>query len=571
MKHRRLRSSVVVRGAALALVASVQVSPAAPHRLVKLWETPPVMFSAESVRFSATEKILYVSNMGPSKSPGAKDGDGSIGKVGLDGQVIAAEWIKGLDAPKGLGLYEGNLYVADIDRVVVIDVAKGTIRETIPLAGAASLNDLTVDVKGVVYVSDHKLGKIYALNDGEVSVFIDGVKNPNGILAHEKQFYILARGDVLQVQPDRSLKTVVTGLDPSVDGIEAIVGDDFLVTCAKGIVYEVNVATGASHVLLDQREAGIQTADLGYDARNGLLYVPTLFTHQVIAYQLKRTTEDLIAGQSYTVPDLGLRMAWIKPGEFTMGSPADEGGRDANEKPHPVKITRGFWLGNFEVTVDQWAAFATATGYKTAAERGDGLTKIIRGQWLRDPSSNWRNPGFSQNGDYPVVGISWHDAMAFGEWLTTRERTAGRLPADHHYTLPTEAEWEYACRAGSPEPFMGDPKKLPASMWLRYGDGVGGIVSKPHTNPVGAKRTNAWGLYDAHGNVFEWTRDWYGDYPGAAVTDPIGPATGSQRVMRGGSWYCGSANVRSAFRARDVPDTRSSSLGFRLSLSAVPK
>ncbi|MEY2879865.1 MAG: hypothetical protein RLZZ15_2245, partial [Verrucomicrobiota bacterium] len=150
---------------------------AAPHQLVKLWETPPALFSCESVRYSAGETVLYVSNMGPSKSPGAKDGDGSIGKVGLDGKVIAAEWIKGLDAPKGLGLYEGRLYVADIDRVVVIDVAKGTIKETIPIAGAGSLNDLTIDMKGVVYVSDHKLGKIYAINDGEVSVFIADVKN----------------------------------------------------------------------------------------------------------------------------------------------------------------------------------------------------------------------------------------------------------------------------------------------------------------------------------------------------------------------------------------------------------
>ncbi len=554
---------------AFALALPLPASAAAPHRLEKLWATEAVLFSAESVRYSAGEKVLYVSNMGPSKSPGAKDGDGSIGKVGLDGTVIAAEWIKGLDAPKGLGLYEGKLYIADIDRVVVIDVAKGIIKESIVITGAGSLNDLTVDVKGVVYVSDHKLGKIYEVKDGEASVFVEGVKNPNGVLAHEKQFYILSQGDVLLVQPDRSLQTVVTGLDPSVDGIESIVGNDFLVTCAKGIIYEVNVATGAAHVLLDQREAGVQSADLGYDARNGILYVPTLFTHHVIAYQLKRTTEELVAGQPYTVPELGLKLAWIKPGEFTMGSPKEEGGREPNEKPHAVKISQGFWMGTFEVTVDQWAAFATATGYKTEAEHGDGLTKIIRGQWLRDPASNWRNPGFPQSGDYPVVGISWNDAMAFGDWLTKRERAAGRLPDGYRFTLPTEAEWEYACRAGSTEPYMGDPKKLPASMWLRYGDGVGGIVSKPNTNPVGAKRANAWGLYDAHGNVFEWCRDWYGDYPASAVTDPNGPTTGAQRVMRGGSWYCSSPNVRSAFRARDVPDTRSSSLGFRLSLSAV--
>lgn len=265
---------------------------ASTHELVKNWATEPVMFSAESVLYSANDKLLYVSNMGPSKSPGAKDGDGSIGKVGLDGKVIEAEWIKGLNAPKGLGLYEGKLYVADIDRVVVIDVAAGAIKQTIPIEGAGSLNDLTVDYKGVVYVSDHKLGRVYMLNDEEATVFVDNVKNPNGVLACEKDFYILARGDVLLVQPDHTVKTVVTGLDASVDGIENIVGDEFLVTCAKGIIYEVNVATGTARVLLDQRDAGIQTADLGYNARDGILYVPTLFTNQVIAYQLNRTGAD---------------------------------------------------------------------------------------------------------------------------------------------------------------------------------------------------------------------------------------------------------------------------------------
>ncbi len=151
-----------------------------------------------------------------------------------------------------------------------------------------------------VYVSDHKFGKIYEIRDGGVSVFVEGVKNPNGVLSHRKQLYVLAGGAVLHVQPDRSLKTVVVGLGLSVDGIENIVGDDFLVTCSKGIIYEVNVATGVSHVLLDEREAGIQSADLGYDARNGILYVPTLFSHRVIAYQLQRTTAGSPAGNRFS-------------------------------------------------------------------------------------------------------------------------------------------------------------------------------------------------------------------------------------------------------------------------------
>ncbi|MEO7415128.1 MAG: formylglycine-generating enzyme family protein [Opitutaceae bacterium] len=542
---------------------------AATHQLVKLWETETSLLSVESVRYSAQHKVIFTSNMGPSKSPNAKDGDGSIGKVSLDGKIIDAAWIKGLDAPKGLGIYEGKLYVVDVGRVVVIDVAAGTIWQTIPIASAGGMNDLTVDDRGVAYVSDYRLGKIYRVKDGEFSVFIDDVNGPNGVLAHDNDFYILARGEVLRLQPDHTLKTVVTGLDPSVDGIENITGDEFLVTCSKGIIYEVNVATGTADVLLDQREAGIQTADLDYDARAGILYVPTLFTNQVIAYQLQRSTTALIAGQGYIVPEVGLKMAWIKPGEFTMGSPPEEGGPGSNERQHPVKLTQGFWMGVFETTVDQWSVFAAATGYKTEAERTDGLTKIIRGQWRRDPGSNWRDPGFTQDGNYPVVGISWNDAVAFCRWLTDRERATGRLPANYQYSLPTESEWEYACRAGSTEPHLGDPKKLGASMWLRYGDGLGNIISEPHTHPVGVKRVNAWGLYDVHGNVFEWCRDWFGDYPAGAAVDPTGPVTGTQRILRGGSWHCSAANVRSAFRGRDTPDTRSSSIGFRVSLSAV--
>ena len=139
------------------------------HTLVKQWETEPVLFSCESVRYSAADSVLYVSNMGPSKSPGAKDGDGSIGKVALDGKVIAAEWVKGLNAPKGLGLHAGKLYVADIDRVVVIDIARGEIAQTIAIEGAGSLNDVTVGVDGIVYASDHKMGKIFAIKDGKLS------------------------------------------------------------------------------------------------------------------------------------------------------------------------------------------------------------------------------------------------------------------------------------------------------------------------------------------------------------------------------------------------------------------
>ncbi len=255
--------------------------------LIKRWASKPVLRSPESVLFSAQDQVLYVSNMGPGKDPNAKDGDGSVGKIALDGEVVAAEWIRGLHAPKGLAWREGRLFVADIDRIVVIDIARGEIAHVIPIEGAKSLNDLTIDSAGTLYVSDYQAGKILAIKEGKSSVFLDGLKNPNGILAHGDDLYFLSRSAVYRAQAEGSAKPIVTGLDAGVDGIEHLSGNDFVVSCYPGIIYRVNVAEGSKRTLIDQREAGIQSADIGIDAKAGILYVPTLFTHQVLAYDLK--------------------------------------------------------------------------------------------------------------------------------------------------------------------------------------------------------------------------------------------------------------------------------------------
>jgi DNA-binding beta-propeller fold protein YncE len=255
--------------------------------LTPRWTSRPDLPSVESVRHSPREHLLYVSNMGPSKSPRDKDGDGSIGRLGLDGTVLQADWIKGLNAPKGLGLRGESLYVADIDQVVVIDTAKGVVRQTIAVPGAIGLNDLTIDAGGVVYVTDFPAGKVFAVRDGVAAVHCDQIEKPNGILAFGPDLLVLAQGNVHRIHPDGSVTVVATGLDPSVDGIEHVRGDDFLVTCSRGIICAVNLATGASRTLIDSRAQGVQTADLAYDAATGTAYVPTLFTHQVIAYDVK--------------------------------------------------------------------------------------------------------------------------------------------------------------------------------------------------------------------------------------------------------------------------------------------
>jgi formylglycine-generating enzyme required for sulfatase activity len=232
-----------------------------------------------------------------------------------------------------------------------------------------------------------------------------------------------------------------------------------------------------------------------------------------------------VPGRPWEIAHLGLNLVWIEPGAFLMGS-ADG---DEDERPVTrVKFTRGFWLGRTALTRAQWA----------------------------DMLEN--NPSYCKDAgkDAPVAYVTWNEAMAFCKELTEREQAAGHLPAGYRFTLPTEAQWEYACRAGTTEPYAGD---LDAMAW--YYENSNGT---PH--PVGTKQPNAWGLYDMHGNISEWCFDWYGSYPGGVVTDPMGPASGSNHVRRGGCWAIIAECCRSAARDRSSSDGCTRHLGFRLAL-----
>ena len=220
---------------------------------------------------------------------------------------------------------------------------------------------------------------------------------------------------------------------------------------------------------------------------------------------------------------------WCPAGTFMMGSPTDEAGRLGNEKQHRVTLSKGFWMMETEVTQKQWKAVMGSLpdcGFK-----GDNL---------------------------PVERVFWNDCQEF----CTKCTRLG-LPVQ----LPTEAQWEYACRAGSTTAYFwgnalnGDKANCDGN----YPCGTttkGKFLNK--TTPVGSYQPNAWGLYDMHGNVYEWCQDWYGgDYPSGSVTDPTGPSSGSSRVVRGGSWLYIAADCRSASRIYLVPDGRNSYLGFR--------
>jgi formylglycine-generating enzyme required for sulfatase activity len=240
---------------------------------------------------------------------------------------------------------------------------------------------------------------------------------------------------------------------------------------------------------------------------------------------------------------IGMKLARIPKGTFMMGSPKSEDGRSSEEMQHSVTISQDYYLGVMEVTQGQYE-------------------KVIG----TNPS-NFQNRVNRKNESsmYPVEQVSWEDAVEFCKKLSDlpEEKKAGRV-----YRLPTEAEWEYACRAGSMTAFsFGEsPKLLSDYAWF-------GGNSNRQTYLVGQKKANAWGLYDMHGNVWEWCSDLYGDYPKRALTDPVGSRDGDIRVNRGGGWEEDAADCRSAIRSYNDPSVRFSVLGFRVALSpsGIPK
>jgi formylglycine-generating enzyme required for sulfatase activity len=264
---------------------------------------------------------------------------------------------------------------------------------------------------------------------------------------------------------------------------------------------------------------------------------------------------------------IGMELVLIPPGNFTMGSPDSETGHMPQENgAHEVAISKPFYLGVHEVTVGNFHAFAKATGYQTEAEKGGGAIRFT-GDYTTDPKCNWQNPGWAQGDDHPVVAVSWNDATAFCQWLSKKE---GKT-----YRLPTEAEWEYACRAGTKTPFhFGSALSAQHANFnaaIPYGPAPKG-PSPASAVKVGSYAANDIGLYDMHGNVWELCADYYDGsyYSRSPKSDPTGPETGTLRVLRGGSWCNEGRYLRSAFRQGYAANQRGNHIGFRVACDVKP-
>lgn len=251
----------------------------AQHSVQKLWQTDTVLATPESVLPAG--KILYVSLI--SGNSGAKDGIGGVAKISPEGKVIDTAFVTGLNAPKGMGNYNNTLYVADLSELVSVNLKTGKVSKKL-IDENAGLNDVTIDNKGVVYVSDPKNARVFRFQGDKQEIYLTGLKGVNGVKSIGSDLYVLTADAAYKAGADKKL-TKVCDLEHGGDGIEPVGNGDLLITAWEGYLYYVT-PDGKKQILLDTHETKSKTADIGYDPKKKIIYVPTFFGNSVTAYKL---------------------------------------------------------------------------------------------------------------------------------------------------------------------------------------------------------------------------------------------------------------------------------------------
>jgi DNA-binding beta-propeller fold protein YncE len=272
----------------LFLASLLLAGTAQAQTLMKAWESDTVLQVPESVLFDAGTRSLYVACI--NGQPWAQDGNGYVARLTPEGKIAKLDWATGFDAPKGMGITGGKLYVADVTKIRVVDLKSGKLENTLEPEGAKQLNDVSVGPEGTVYVTDMGRSLILQVKGGQVSTFLEDktLERPNGVRAVGKQLFVVdaGKGIFYEILPDKSLRTIAEGM-PSGDGIEPVGKGDFLISRWAGII-NYCTADGKLTQLLDTQAQKSNTADIGFDPKTNMVFVPTFFRNSVVAYRLSK-------------------------------------------------------------------------------------------------------------------------------------------------------------------------------------------------------------------------------------------------------------------------------------------
>lgn len=246
----------------------------AQHSLQKIWESDSITLKGpESATYDPVSNIIYISSMN----------NGAIVQMDLNGKIIKQDWVTGLTSNKGLGFYKGFLYNAETNSIAVIDMSKGTIVKRIPIESAVMLNDLEVDSKGIVYVSDTRAGKVYRIENDKSSIYLENIPGANGLMAVGSDLYVVGSSTFQKVNAEKEITKIGDGYENGLDGIVQLSKDEFILSNYRGMIYYVS-ASGDKQVLLDTRGIRIMANDISYNKKSKTLYVPSFSTNRIIAY-----------------------------------------------------------------------------------------------------------------------------------------------------------------------------------------------------------------------------------------------------------------------------------------------